>query len=687
MTMLKRTRDRGVTVLTAVILVVVVGGIASAFFLLALNESRVSEQTRYKARATYLAEAGVEIAAVALREACVAHPTIITLTPAPPSGQPLPWQSSYVMPPVDQGVPLNYPIPGVGGTVVIDGTPVVYNVFKRMPNNPTTDPASGLNTNVAGFEIMAYAKVGEDALKKYDVKAQEGIVYKMVETKGTPLFQFLAFYANELEINPGPFAHFHGRIHSNSDLYITDRDTSKGLILDTNYIDAAGKMFRTYGGGTYGSTPVETGATGPVWVRKTGTTPAGDAVENGNPASDPGLVPWDLGLNSNTAGWSTTAQSDWSGTVKDGQLGATKFSTPPVDSILPGGNFQQTAMVNGNLNITNTQQANGGYQAAVQQNGVDVTSAINSQQPGTITQSTIWDAREGKNVPVLKIDMGKLFQTSYYPQQGQIYVTDPGATSSSPSGVMLTNGSFIPTTGLGPSQTGTMPGLGVGSNLPVYIQGDFNGHTNTSGMNTKRQVLDVNGQPLVDNAGNPVFYTQSIDNRPGSPTQGQLIDTPPSMVMGDAVNLLSNSWNGTKNPTNGVPEAANTTYNLAIVSGNQKTTYDTSAPDSGYNGGLQNLPRFHEIWSGINCNIAGAFINLWQSQIATGKYGKGGVYTPPNRFWDYDQSFEKAGATPPGAPYATSIGRTTYEEGAVRSMFINGGGQVTGNPYDLLPQK
>ena len=112
----------------------------------------------------------------------------------------------------------------------------------------------------------------------------------------------------------------------------------------------------------------------------------------------------------------------------------------------------------------------------------------------------------------------------------------------------------------------------------------------------------------------------------------------PCAIIADAINLLSNAWDGSK-VKGTVPSAKNTTYNTAIMSGNQLTKYDTGSFDNGYNGGLQNLPRFHENWGGINCNIAGAFVNLWRSQIATGVYGKSGVYSPPKRFWDFDQQF------------------------------------------------
>jgi len=69
-----------------------------------------------------------------------------------------------------------------------------------------------------------------------------------------------------------------------------------------------------------------------------------------------------------------------------------------------------------------------------------------------------------------------------------------------------------------------------------------------------------------------------------------------------------------------------TTYNCAFIAG-IKTTTDTS-----YNGGLENYPRLHEKWSGVNLNITGSFVALWNSAIATGNWSNAS-YSPPIRNW------------------------------------------------------
>jgi hypothetical protein len=120
-------------------------------------------------------------------------------------------------------------------------------------------------------------------------------------------------------------------------------------------------------------------------------------------------------------------------------------------------------------------------------------------------------------------------------------------------------------------------------------------------------------------------------------------------VIGDAVSLLSNSWTGNKQPGQ-LPGATATTFNCAMVTGN----YATSS--SNYNGGLENLPRFHENWNNVPCNIRGSFVNMYESQYATGSWVYGGDrYTAPVRNWTYDPAFNNVANLPPFTPMAVSV--------------------------------
>ena len=120
-------------------------------------------------------------------------------------------------------------------------------------------------------------------------------------------------------------------------------------------------------------------------------------------------------------------------------------------------------------------------------------------------------------------------------------------------------------------------------------------------------------------------------------------------VIADAVNLLSNSWDGSKGASSSLPGASETSFNLAIITGNTETV------GSKYNGGLENLPRFHESWSGVKCNITGSFVNTWESQYANAPWRYGGnVYKAPGRAWSYDTDFNTVANLPPFTPMAVT---------------------------------
>ncbi len=73
------------------------------------------------------------------------------------------------------------------------------------------------------------------------------------------------------------------------------------------------------------------------------------------------------------------------------------------------------------------------------------------------------------------------------------------------------------------------------------------------------------------------------------------------------------------NTTGWIPKAVETTFNLIVGAGD--TPSRALDPASGdFNGGLQNLPRFLELWGGISNNIQGSFIQQNRSAFSTAPY-------------------------------------------------------------------
>jgi len=337
-------------------------------------------------------------------------------------------------------------------------------------------------------------------------------------------------------------------------------------------------------------------------VRKdTTTTPTG-TVQIKKAGSSPVTYPVFDPLNNESADsksptWGTDSQTTWNGTVKTAANGVTKRAVPVVGSIQAGGFYDSNA----NLKVTN---------CVITENGVQLFEG--TQIPvGTCTSTTsFYNNREGKFVKMSNIDMTKLAggtfsgktYANHLPSNGLLYATRTDASATQEPGVRLLNGSTINRT----------EGLTVVSDGPVYLQGDFN-----------------------------------------------TVSKKPTAVIGDSVNLLSNSWNDTNSTTNnvnsGTPRtASNTTFNTAFIAG-----VDTTVSGA-YNGGLENYARLHERWSGKTLSITGSFVSLWNGQIATGpwKYGQlssNSQYTAPTRNWNYDTSFSSGTNLPPFTPRTVEI--------------------------------
>jgi hypothetical protein len=177
-----------------------------------------------------------------------------------------------------------------------------------------------------------------------------------------------------------------------------------------------------------------------------------------------------------------------------------------------------------------------------------------------------------------------------------------GSTSATavPRAIRLKNGSKIPSSG-----------LTIASNNPIYVQGDFN----------------TGGNP-PSNSGNAAdALTPQVAGYTRAPVS----------ILGDAITILSNSWNDAPSAT--PRDATNTTVNAALVSGIVPTA--PVGGDGSYSGGAENFPRFLENWSGNTFTYYGSMVELYKSQQATGKWTNSlSVYQPPIRQWYFDNNFK-----------------------------------------------
>jgi len=196
----------------------------------------------------------------------------------------------------------------------------------------------------------------------------------------------------------------------------------------------------------------------------------------------------------------------------------------------------------------------------------------------------------------------------------------------------LVNGSL----GNLPEKADGTGGFTVGSENPVYVQGNYN--------------------------ANDVGYGAGNAN---------------AAVIADAVTLLSNNWyDGADSvstrgsmlyPTNvGQRDGKDTWYRMAIAAGKNinfpQPGFAGVAADYGTDGGVHNFLRYIESWSGT-LNYNGSLVSLFYSQYATGIFKCCTVvYSPPNRAYQFDVQFLVPANLPPATPLFRDVENVAYRQ-------------------------
>ena len=130
-----------------------------------------------------------------------------------------------------------------------------------------------------------------------------------------------------------------------------------------------------------------------------------------------------------------------------------------------------------------------------------------------------------------------------------------------------------------------------------------------------------------------------------------------SSLLGDAITLLSPAWtdaNSNQTLDQRIPTAL--AVNACVMAGHVATINGGT-----YSGGLENLFRFLEKWSGVTVTYKGSIIDLWYSRKATAPWGNG-CYAAPNRNWSYDTDMLSPSNWPPGAPKVHTVQRGAWRQ-------------------------
>lgn len=211
-------------------------------------------------------------------------------------------------------------------------------------------------------------------------------------------------------------------------------------------------------------------------------------------------------------------------------------------------------------------------------------------------------------------------------------------------------------------------GTGVKPNL-IYV-GDFR----TESASRMNGVRLVNGQTLPERGltvatPNPL-YTKGHFNQPNSAYLGttNTSNTKPASLVADAYTLLSGSFSDSLSSGGYASRvAADTTVVAALVAGNVPS-------GSVYSGGVNNLPRLLEAWSGRTYTLNGSLVCLYNSAKATNVFQSPGVYySAPTRNINFDQNLTDSTKLPPGTPSLRVLVRGKWVNPPPDSITYSGG--------------
>lgn len=537
-----RYNQRGMASLIALIMVAMLTLLGLAALSTSDDEVNIAGNELQEMRSFYAAEAGIEAGAAALQDE---------------------YDSTGVPPVIMPSGTMSMNHCEVGYVTQDDGAPQ-----QRVLTKGTL---AGLHSLVKSFTITSVAES--------DIENARMILQEQFEAALVPIFQFAVFYGNDLEIAPGPDMTLLGRVHSNGNLWL---QANSSLMMDS-YVTASGNIIH--------------GRKGP------GAVGSGDVLikdEDGNYVSMQIGSDW---LDSDHGHWYDSSLARWGGRVQDSTHGQQELNLPLTAAGDPHKMIERgDANPDSYEHLSSLKIIDDTAWAQVGGLWVDVTQPM--VDSGVLVPSApdqFFDGREGEWVDCTELDMGRLYEAGFAPDNGVLYFSNQ---SSDWPALRLNNGDTLGS------------GLTIASENPVYTNGDYN----------------------------------SINKKPAS-------------IMADAVTFLSNSWESNNYDTasdqsKNNRQASATTVNCSYLTGNVETT------PSNYNGGFENLPRFLEVWSGDDFTWMGSAVNLWYSQQADGNWS-GSYYSPPNRVWSYDPDLDDPNKLPPETPTVRVFQRVGWRQSYV----------------------
>jgi hypothetical protein len=411
-----RSSEKGIALLAVVVCFLIFIILGLSVLSTVNNEIVLARGVVNKTKAFYAAEAGIEYGVAKLNELLSENRQAVDLCE-------------------EADISAHFQIP----SPTLDGFNFDVFTIEKVGGSEMRTINSGPCTGMEAF-IQKY-RITSQVTSNGPRSTSETLV-QWIEDQKVSLFQFAAFYDQDLELEPGASMTIKGRIHSNHDVYLGCNDT---LSIDS-YLTSACNIYR---GNKPGDTDKE-----------------GGKVQIKDSNGDYKIMDFD----STDPDWATKAINTWGGKVLSQVHAIPELKLPisveddPIEIIKRGDVGDSETLKDARFywqadlriiddvaydksgNVVNLTYNDGGSVI----NPVDISKSFHNY-------------REGKDIKVTEIDISKLAASGKFPVNGILYVSTHLAGSGQQDGVRLVNGSSLPS-----------GGLTVASDNPLYIKGDYN---------------------------------------------------------------------------------------------------------------------------------------------------------------------------------------------------------------------
>jgi hypothetical protein len=488
-----------------------------------------------------------------------------------------------------------------------DGQGNMNTTYVSCISNATWGPLQSQYAGLSGWtQVYRVLSNAKQVTGLYDLT---NAVLEDIQLISIPIFQFGIFYNGLLEFTWCATFTVNGRTHANGNIFVG----SASALTFNSTVTATGGIYKTN------------------WDGHTLAQMTAAVTYNGNPgySTNVPVLSLPIGQTNSPAAVREVVNIPPIGEDPTSPMGLQRYYNQPGVAILVS-NTTVTAYVR-----------NSGTDAPISMTITNMgrdSLLLTTTFPFLSVDTSFIDQRElSKTVRPTQIDVG-LYNTwlttstlvltkfplgsTIYPSV--LYVMDARtiATNTDLFAVKLIDGSIIPMNG----PTTQPSGWTVATPNPLYVQGDYN-------------------------------------LGPGGATSGtDTSKTYPASLVSDALTLLSVNWQDSQSSlliTDGSKsKARNMMVNAAILTG---TVYSTDATSNHFSGGVMNLPRLLEDWTGVTLTLNTSIVNLFDSVRATNWFrNPGAYYYAPTRAFSFDNNFTNQVKLPPATPVLGLISRAKW---------------------------